>query len=675
MALPDLPLGAVRRCAVAAVLSFGFVAPVVVTGPAWSTSSSASSASATTAARTLTEARTSYGDAVKAVELIGGQSDRLTTSAKQATKEAERLRAEIQQQDGGGVRSIVGRLFGSGPSPADQAIEAADNAAHQARMADRASRALDKAILLAERARLAYDEVLAEQARRQDHWSAQDAAEFARSLAQPAPDYRVRDRQQDARNRAALKRWERYLDSVGDAGVVPPPADSLSDPARLPDDLDAIRSRGGAVTAGVAELDTDGDDSLVVLPAETVRAVSTAFGRLGLVKVPATGSPSTFACGGLVADAWGATDRLPADAVSQWRSLAKIPESAAQIGDVLVLGNRRDGLEESGIYVGHKQVIVADPLTGTAAVQQVDRKRLYGVKRVGVPAPGADDAPRAGLCGMPAESVPADQQDTENTAVLELPVAADAYRISAKFGQSGSMWASRHTGQDFAAPIGTPVAAVADGVVTVENRDWAGQLVRIDHGGGVESWYAHLSEVDVVSGEQIAKGEQVGAVGNEGNSKGPHLHLEVRLDGRAVDPAMVLAIPEVPRGDHPNGDLPDAALCSASPGTSHLLACDAAVSFRLMSAAYTAELGKPLCITDSYRSLADLSALTRGQTGSATSTVHGLGRAVDLCGGVERLDTAEHRWIAKHGASFGWVTPTWAAAGGSRPEPWHFESS
>jgi LAS superfamily LD-carboxypeptidase LdcB len=52
---------------------------------------------------------------------------------------------------------------------------------------------------------------------------------------------------------------------------------------------------------------------------------------------------------------------------------------------------------------------------------------------------------------------------------------------------------------------------------------------------------------------------------------------------------------------------------------------------------------------------------------------HGWGTAVDLCGGVERFDTDEHAWVVEHGPSYGWIHPSWAAAGGSRPEPWHFE--
>jgi cell wall-associated NlpC family hydrolase len=676
MALPAVAAAVMRRCVPAAVVLIGSVTPLVTVGPAWSSPTTAPSAGS--AAEELTGARTAYGDAVKAVELIGAQRERLAASAQRATLAAERLRADVQREDGGAIRSVVGRFFSGAPSAADRAVESADNAGHLSRLAATSRHALDTAIVKAESTRRAYDEVLAEQARRQAGWSAGDVAEFARSLAQPDERYLVTDREQNARNEAALARWERYLDRLIDADVVPPQAARLTDPTRLPGSLEAVRSRTGEAIAGVAQIENEDGTPLVVLPAETVRAVSTAFGRLGLTTVPAAGTPSTFACGGLVADAWGATDQLAADSMTQWRTLAKVPQSAMQVGDVVILGDRRDGLEESGVYVGDRQVIVADPVTGAASVQSVSRTRLYGVRRVGLPVSHTYDAPPAGRCGLPAETVQAAPDGATGTFALQLPLAAGSYRISAGFGQRGSRWSTVHSGQDFAAPIGTPVSAIADGVVTIEHPSWAGNLVRVDHGGGVETWYGHLSTVNVVPGQQIGKGERIGAVGNEGNSSGPHLHLEVRLDGRAVDAALVLPIPELPRTAHPDGEVPDKALCSAAVGSTHLLACDAAVSFRLMSAAFTAELGTELCITDSYRSHVGRTALTpskRRLPAAVGTSAHGAGRAVDLCGGVERLDTPEHRWLVKHGTSFGWVSPTWAAAGGSRPEPWHFESS
>jgi murein DD-endopeptidase MepM/ murein hydrolase activator NlpD len=106
----------------------------------------------------------------------------------------------------------------------------------------------------------------------------------------------------------------------------------------------------------------------------------------------------------------------------------------------------------------------------------------------------------------------------------------------------GPRWGKVHTGVDFAAPIGTRISAAADGVVTAAgaaggNNAWAGNWVRIRHGGGTETIYAHISRWNVHGGQTVRAGQRIAAVGSEGNSTGPHLHLEVRLtDGQPVDP-------------------------------------------------------------------------------------------------------------------------------------------
>lgn len=99
-----------------------------------------------------------------------------------------------------------------------------------------------------------------------------------------------------------------------------------------------------------------------------------------------------------------------------------------------------------------------------------------------------------------------------------------------------------HTGLDFGAPAGTPVMSASDGVVSFAGPAGGyGNLVKVSHASGVETWYAHLSRMDVVLGQELAVGGQLGAVGSTGNSTGPHLHLEVRVDGSPVDPQPWLA--------------------------------------------------------------------------------------------------------------------------------------
>lgn len=120
------------------------------------------------------------------------------------------------------------------------------------------------------------------------------------------------------------------------------------------------------------------------------------------------------------------------------------------------------------------------------------------------------------------------------------PPVTSGYTLTSGYGWRTSPTvggADFHTGQDFARSTGSPVAAVSRGVVAYAG--WSGSygnLVRVRHAHGVESWYAHLSTVDVRVGTQVRVGDQLGEVGSTGNSTGPHLHLEIRVDDQPTDP-------------------------------------------------------------------------------------------------------------------------------------------
>jgi murein DD-endopeptidase MepM/ murein hydrolase activator NlpD len=95
-----------------------------------------------------------------------------------------------------------------------------------------------------------------------------------------------------------------------------------------------------------------------------------------------------------------------------------------------------------------------------------------------------------------------------------------------------------HQGLDIAAPSGTTVTAAAGGTVIM--AQWYGgygNYILIDHGGGYSTGYGHLSAIYVANGQTVQRGQAIGAVGSTGNSTGPHLHFEVRINGKAVDPA------------------------------------------------------------------------------------------------------------------------------------------
>jgi murein DD-endopeptidase MepM/ murein hydrolase activator NlpD len=98
-----------------------------------------------------------------------------------------------------------------------------------------------------------------------------------------------------------------------------------------------------------------------------------------------------------------------------------------------------------------------------------------------------------------------------------------------------------HAGIDFSANIGARVSATADGLVLFAAKDPAyGNIIKIDHGNGLVSHYAHLSKMNVKIGEKVKRGQLIGAVGNTGRSTGPHLHYEIRVNGVPQDPQRFL---------------------------------------------------------------------------------------------------------------------------------------
>lgn len=109
-----------------------------------------------------------------------------------------------------------------------------------------------------------------------------------------------------------------------------------------------------------------------------------------------------------------------------------------------------------------------------------------------------------------------------------------AFRYTSGFGMR---WGRMHKGTDFAARYGTPIHSTADGVVV--HAGWLsgyGRLVKIKHEHGIETRYAHLAKIRVKEGQRVSRGDRIGDMGNSGRSTGTHLHYEVRVNGRAVNP-------------------------------------------------------------------------------------------------------------------------------------------
>lgn len=109
--------------------------------------------------------------------------------------------------------------------------------------------------------------------------------------------------------------------------------------------------------------------------------------------------------------------------------------------------------------------------------------------------------------------------------------------ITSRFGSVSSIRSGAHTGLDIGASSGTPVKAAASGtVIWAGYKGSLGNLVVISHSNGVQTYYGHCSKIYVSSGQTVSQGQTISAVGSTGNSTGPHLHFEIRLNGVAYNP-------------------------------------------------------------------------------------------------------------------------------------------
>lgn len=357
--------------------------------------------------------------------------------------------------------------------------------------------------------------------------------------------------QQRRRNAETAANWRRYTDELAAAGVEPPPAAQLQDPTQLPPGLAPVAGADGSPLRGVAQLPRSTGDELLVLPAETIRAVTLAMSTLGFPFTPSHGAGSTgpmaYSCDGLIESVYGQAGLpLPGDAPQQMAVGVPVDRADVQPGDLVYFGPAEHGVQHVGIALDKGTVLAADARATSVAVTGLDPASVIGVSR-----------PSLGT--RPAAAVP------------------------------------------------QPTAA---------GPEWRCNGVQLRSGSAAGAW-----------------------------------------------------------GGFPNGLIPMSALCPIGVGT-HRLRCDAAQTFRAMNGAFAAAFGRPLCVTDSYRTFPaqiDLYARKPALAAVPGTSNHGWGLALDLCGGIQSFSTPQFAWMAANASSFGWVHPPWAAPGRGREEPWHWE--
>lgn len=160
---------------------------------------------------------------------------------------------------------------------------------------------------------------------------------------------------------------------------------------------------------------------------------------------------------------------------------------------------------------------------------------------------------------------------------------------------------------------------------------------------------------------------------------------EAKAKGEAILAVLVandIDLPDIAKpcsddsGSYANGQLPGSALCPLWMAPGQVATPSAAVAFNALSQKFAVDFGRPICVNDSYRTFADQVAVkaSRGFWAATPGTSnHGLGKALDLCGGINSFGTIEHLWMKQNAPLYGWFHPSWAASDGRKPEPWHWE--
>lgn len=221
---------------------------------------------------------------------------------------------------------------------------------------------------------------------------------------------------------------------------------------------------------------------------------------------------------------------LPRDSRSQYRGGTKVARADLLPGDLVYYAsnpNDPSTINYVSLYVGNNQRIFAPHSKAKVSKEPMQWDGFIGATRP-VSVPAGEFGPVAVGDGW------------------QLPLGTGLYRKTSPFGwRTHPIFGDRrlHAGQDYGAPSGTPVYAVADGVVnTASYQGGAGNTVRIVHSGGVQTGYLHLNSFapGIRPGIQVKRGDLIARVGSSGNSTGPHLHFEVNNGRGVTDPIAFL---------------------------------------------------------------------------------------------------------------------------------------
>ncbi|GAA2481374.1 M23 family metallopeptidase [Streptomyces gobitricini] len=222
---------------------------------------------------------------------------------------------------------------------------------------------------------------------------------------------------------------------------------------------------------------------------------------------------------------------------------AVVALAAAGMGASMVFGGG------AAVAADSKTVPAAGPAAAVAAQAhtQAAQAKAAQVKAAKAAAAKKAAAKKAAAANAAKKAALAKKAAAKKATSWVKPVAR--YTLTASYNQGGAMWSHKHSGQDFAVPVGTVVKAAHTGVVVKAGPNGGGDgpaygnAVVVKHANGRYTQYAHLSKINVHVGQTVKTGQTIARSGNTGNSSGPHLHFEIRTTpnyGSALNPAKFL---------------------------------------------------------------------------------------------------------------------------------------
>ncbi|SNS07684.1 N-terminal domain of peptidoglycan hydrolase CwlO-containing protein [Geodermatophilus saharensis] len=394
--------------------------------------------------------------------------------------------ASAAYRDGGTLSPLSVLLSGGDPGDLAAALgylDAVDD--HAAAVVTAAERQRRTAV--AEQATA--DAALAEAQQRTDALGAQvrdleaaaDAVTGELDAALSDVDRQLSDLQQQQLdvNRQTAANWRAYLDQLAAAGVAPPPAADLLDPAgALPPGLVPVGSAAGAAQRGAAQFPRE-PTSLLVLPAETVAAVTAAMDALGRPYAPGTAGPDSWDCGSLVSTVYGrAGVPLPADQAGLFAVTVPVDLADVLPGDLVFLGTPESGLGHVGIALDRDTMLAADARAGAVVVRRLPADEVLHVGRPSlgtrpeVPAPGPSDGALRVECGntvYPPSSVEGRSWGGYPNGLIP-PSALCPLGVGGHSLRCDAAAAYRAMSGAFAAQFGEPIC------ITDSYRTYAGQV-------------------------------------------------------------------------------------------------------------------------------------------------------------------------------------------------------